>query len=405
MSKSSKILRILFLAICIFCDSTFAKSFLWNSDYLLYIKSHFSESRFQKPYQDLIDKADRLLAQPAVSVMDKKFTPASGTKHDYMSLSRYEWPDSTKPDGLPYIRKDGLTNPEINLYDRNVLDKMSRNVSTLALAYYFSERESYAEAAIRQIEIWFLDDSTRMNPNMNFAQIIPGRNSNKGYPFGVLDGYSFVEMLDAIQWLEDSPSFSIQLKDCLKNWFELYLLWMQESEQGNQERQAKNNHGTTYDTQLLAYFLFVGNISDAQKLVKEFPKRLVQIHPDGSQPQELKRTLSFHYSWYNLNHILDFLIIAKNNALNIQPLLENSRHPFYKAFDFLIPYLGKKVSDWPYQQISGWENAQRNLLKDLFRIAAFLDRTKEDYLSLWNVHKKNLSEEILYSGQNWQSFE
>ena len=35
----------------------------------------------------------------------------SGDIHDYMSLSIYSWPDPEKKDGLPYIIKDGETNP------------------------------------------------------------------------------------------------------------------------------------------------------------------------------------------------------------------------------------------------------------------------------------------------------
>src|SRR5881397_3197377 len=52
-------------------------------------------------------QADGLLNMKPVSVMDKAFTPASGNKHDYMSQAPYFWYDSTKLNGLPYIRRDG----------------------------------------------------------------------------------------------------------------------------------------------------------------------------------------------------------------------------------------------------------------------------------------------------------
>ena len=49
------------------------------------------------------------------SVMDKKELPPSKDKHDYLSYSRYWWPDPDKEDGLPYIRKDGVVNrPLVN---------------------------------------------------------------------------------------------------------------------------------------------------------------------------------------------------------------------------------------------------------------------------------------------------
>ena len=52
-------------------------------------------------------EADEALESESLSVMMKKKTPASGDKHDYMSLARYYWPDPSKPDGLPYISVTG----------------------------------------------------------------------------------------------------------------------------------------------------------------------------------------------------------------------------------------------------------------------------------------------------------
>ena len=43
--------------------------------------------------------------------------PPSGDKHDYMSVGPYWWPDPSKPDGLPYIRRDGEVNPEYHSAD------------------------------------------------------------------------------------------------------------------------------------------------------------------------------------------------------------------------------------------------------------------------------------------------
>lgn len=72
------------------------------------------------------------------------------------------------------------------------------------------------------IRVWFFDEATRMNPNLEYAQTIPGRNNNKGRSFGVIDTYSFVEMLDAVQLLEQSKAFtkndSKQLKAGLANY-------------------------------------------------------------------------------------------------------------------------------------------------------------------------------------------
>lgn len=73
----------------------------------------------------VIREADKNLSATILTVMDKPLTPPSGNKHDYMSMGRYWWPDPTKADGLPYVRRDGVVNPEIDKLDRIPLSKFT----------------------------------------------------------------------------------------------------------------------------------------------------------------------------------------------------------------------------------------------------------------------------------------
>ena len=57
-----------------------------------------------------------------------------------------------------------------------------------------------------------------------------------------------------------------------------------------------------------------------------------------------------------------------------------------KAADFLAQYVGKRVEDWPYQQISEWDYKQNELCKDLYRLY-LLDNQRTDYL---NIAKNNI---------------
>lgn len=50
---------------------------------------------------------------------------------------------------------------------------MANNVTTLALAWYFSGKEQYALKATKQIRVWFLDKKTCMNPHLKYAQVAP----------------------------------------------------------------------------------------------------------------------------------------------------------------------------------------------------------------------------------------
>src|SRR5262245_24519003 len=70
-----------------------------------------NDERFRDAYDDLLRDANVALTAGPFSVMQKKRMPPSGDKHDYMSLAPYWWPDSTKPGGVPFIRRDGDVNP------------------------------------------------------------------------------------------------------------------------------------------------------------------------------------------------------------------------------------------------------------------------------------------------------
>src|SRR5205085_4019802 len=92
--------------------------------------------------------AQQALTVGPFSVVSKAVTPPSGDKHDYMSQAPYFWADPAKPNGLPYIRRDGERNPEINkISDHQVMDQMVAAVETLALAYYLKGDAAHADKA------------------------------------------------------------------------------------------------------------------------------------------------------------------------------------------------------------------------------------------------------------------
>lgn len=376
------------LAILLLTSSAQAQS-IWDTAHLAKVRQSISRRFYKTAYIALKKEADSILCFRPLSVMMKEKTPASGNKHDYMSQARYYWPDSTKPNGLPYINRDGISNPELDKLDRNTLGMTANRITTLILAWYFSGDEKYAQKAVELIRVWFLDKATRMNPNLEYAQMIPGQNNDKGRCYGLIDTYSFVEMLDAIALLEQSNAITVTDSRHLKSWFSQLTEWMLTSQQGKEEAAGANNHSVAFDAQIIAFSLYTGDKKLAKKIIEAFPEKRIflQIEPDGRQIHELQRTLAFHYSQYNLEHFIDIMLMAKKLCRKIDNVTSADGRNFYKAMDFLASYLEKNKSEWAYQQISGWESTLQNFCKDLYRTAVYLNPARKDYLRLYYAHR------------------
>ena len=153
----------------------------------------------------LVDEADKALKATPPTVTAKQKTPPSGDKHDYMSLAPYYWPNPDSKDGLPYVRKDGKVNPESREEASNDTLRarlVGATVETLALAYYFTGEEKYAEHAAKVLRVWFLDPATRMTPHFRFAQAVPGVNDGRGT--GILEARGLADAADAATLLDGS---------------------------------------------------------------------------------------------------------------------------------------------------------------------------------------------------------
>lgn len=392
LNTDCRMRRTVFLALFLILPFLPAKAqFIWDLEHLEKVRGSLQEEPFYaKAWEALKAEADEDLDAEPLSVMMKTKTPASGDKHDYMSLARYYWPDPSKPDGLPYISRDGISNPELKELDRNRLSETADRVTTLSLAWFFSGDEKYARKATELLRVWFLNEDTKMNPNLEYAQMVPGRDNGKGRCYGVLDSYSFVEMLDAVELLDTSKSFTDEDSQGIRAWFGELLDWMLTSQQGKDECSQANNHGTAYDAQVISLALHAGKDDIAREIIMEFPQKRVftQIEPDGRQPHELRRTIAYHYSWYNLTHYIDIYLMADKLGIDIDQAESEDGRSFYKALDFLVPYLGTGGETWPYQQISGWNGVEQNLYRDLYRTATLLDTTRTDYLELFRKNAR-----------------
>jgi hypothetical protein len=285
------------------------------------------------------------------TVVKKEFMPPSGDKHDYMSLSPYWWADPSKPDGKPYIRRDGQFNPERSKYDLGPLEEMSTRVNELAMAYYLTGDEKYAERAVLLIRTWFIDPATRMNPNLRFAQSVPGYTEER--PSGIIEGGRFRRVVDAIGMIEASAAWTQADQVAMRQWFAELTQYITTAKQGMMELAQPNNHASWATVQVAIYLLFSGQDEKAREILKSNFSRLidVQIKPDGSQPEELARTLSFHYSRFNLLALMEIAALGDRVGLDLWNYTTADGRGIRLALDYLTPYAVKE-KPWPYPQIS-----------------------------------------------------
>ena len=293
-------------------------------------------------YIQLLKDADKLLNYLPVSVMGKTDLPPSGNKHDYMSLAPYWWPNPATSNGLPYIRKDGEINPEVKNYpDKEHMPVLCENINLLGLAYYFSQDEKYAKHASKLLQVWFLDPATKMNPNLKYGQAVKG--VIEGRAEGLIDTRQFIFVIDGIELIKNSKSWTLQNQKEMKGWFSEFLNWLQTSDIGKDEMNAPNNHGVWYDAQTLAIALYVDSTELANKIVQRAANRLnIQQDSKGFFPLELARTTSFHYSVFILNAFNVIAQLSEKTNINFWELKTSSGKSLSKAFDALMPFLIQK---------------------------------------------------------------
>lgn len=310
------------------------------------------QSRYAPAFKALLEKADIALKHAPYSVTDKKLLPASGDKHDYYSFGPYWWPNPETKSTLPYIRKDGQINPSAKTDDTDSkrMVQFADDIRALSLAAFYTQDTRYATKARSQLKTWFIDKATRMNPNLNYAQAIPGIVEGRG--IGIIDTRVLIDVADSIALLHHLGTLPDDELQAYQQWYKSYTTWLLTSSNGQQESNWYNNHGAWYDAQVTAFSLFVGNIPQAKQQIETFKYRhlAAQVNAKGEISAELERTRSFHYSNFALAayaHMGRYGEITGNDVWNF----ELDGRKMESAFAFVSQQTGKPASEWPYRDI------------------------------------------------------
>lgn len=317
----------------------------------------------------LTGEADAAVGVGPFSVTSKERLPPSGDAHDYSSIAAYCWPNPDTPNGLPWIPRDGVQNPERERDDFSRLSAMGRAVRTLALSWWVTGNAEHAVHAARLVRTWFIDPETRMNPHLRYAQYVPG--ASDGRATGIIDTSGLPAVLDHVALLDGAAAWRDEDAASLRQWVGAYLGWLRESDPGREEAAKGNNHGTWYDVQVAAYALGVGETETAIEVLSAAGRRRIaaQVEPDGRQPHELRRTKSLLYSVYNLAGLVALATEAESVGVDLWRFQTPDGRSIRRALDFVLPYVDNSAV-WPYQQIVPIE--QEDGLPTLDRLALVL---------------------------------
>lgn len=299
--------------------------------------------------RQLARAAESAMKVPLLSVMMKTRAPASGDRHDYASMGPYWWPDPSKPEGLPYIRRDGRVNPETKgeRSDSPRLGRLTDAVEALAASWSSSHNADHARRAGELLRIWFIHPETRMNPNLEYSQGIPGICEGRGV--GLIDGVRFLAIPESILRLRGAPGWHAADEQAMRRWFSDYLDWILASKHGREAGAAANNHGTWHDVQVVVYARFLGRDDDARRTLAAVAQKRIatQIAPDGSQPLEVARTQSWKYSLMNLRGLMMLARLSEKDGPDLWHFETTDGRGIRKALLYLAKHTDT-AHPWPH---------------------------------------------------------
>jgi len=322
---------------------------------------HLTESVLR---QAVLQRAGRALKEKPVTVTSYICKRSAGGIHDFYSEGDYWWPNAASPDS-PYIKKDGLTNPDNFVKHRLAMVRLSRIVGSLASAWRITHNSVYLKKAMEHCRAWFVDTATMMHPNLLYAQAIKGRVTGRG--IGIIDAIQLMEVAEGLYVMEKSPDMDQVALGKIKDWFSAYLDWVTTHPYGKDEMNAANNHGTCWVMQVACFARFTGNEKLMDFCSSRYKTVLLpnQMATGGSFPMEMARTKPYGYSLFNLDAFATICQLLSTPQNNLWIYKTPDGKSIRKGIEFMYPFI-KDKSKWPLKpDVMYWDQwpvAQPSLL-------------------------------------------
>lgn len=342
--------------------------------------------KIKSQINNLVSMANKLLkVKNYPTVTDKTILVSKGeNKHDFASMTPYLWSDPSSKSG--YIVKDGVDNPErlnSKKFDAVRLNKMVSDLNTLSIAYAITGNKAYAKQATNFLKVWFIDNQTKMNPNMKYAEIFV---NSKGETYfsgsSMISAIPFISVVNDIYLIENSKYLSSNDNKALKEWFGAFANWLLAQKPGGLDRLRIDNHGTWLQAELATFYEFAGQYDKALNALKAVGPDAIfpQIKKNGKIPSALIRTKSVAYTEFNLEAFITLATMGEKLGVPIWNYVSPNGGSIKGGIDYLDKYLLGEES-WPYQNIKGKDVEQpSNKIFMLYLAMAYKQYKKPVYL-------------------------
>ncbi len=345
---------------------------------------------------------EAILKEPHWNIVeDKPLCPTSKDPHDYMSMGTYWWPDPSKPDGLPFIHKDGYPNPASAKLDNFKVNKMGLKLSRLAGLAYFDGSKAAGECAAEQLRVFFLNPATRMNPHLRYSQGIPGICD--GRPSGLIDGYSFVEIADHIGMLNQAGFLTEKDMQGLRKWYADFGYWLRTDPLSETDRNSCHNHGLAYQLMVITCAEMAGDRETAMLHARRIPRLIRRgIREDGVMIMEMIRPTSWDYHLFAMRMVMQHCALLRSLGIDLLEPASDSGKRIRATLD-LLARTAQDTKTWPFKQVQKFRTDYLGGL--LMRMYSMTGEEKwKNYYDQLPNPKGHMLAEYFFSPDNWHSF-
>jgi hypothetical protein len=294
----------------------------------------------------VLAKADSALALKPITVTAERCERSAGGIHDFYSEGDYWWQNPADPNGA-YIQRDGQTNPNNFVAHRRAMVRFSQIIGSLASAYVLTKNEKYVISAFTHLNAWFVNEDTRMNPSLLYAQAIKGKATGRG--IGIIDMIQMMEVAQGVRVMQQAKCVNATDLAKIKDWFSQYLTWVTTHQYGIDEREAKNNHGTCWVMQVAVFAKLTDNKTLIDYCKNRYKTVLLpnQMAENGSFPLELARTKPYGYALFNLDAMTTICQVLSENEDNLWNYVSPNGRTMKMGIQFMYPFIADK-NKWTY---------------------------------------------------------